>query len=247
MSAASDKLREMVDGYPDEIDSLQKSYQSITAQIDELDEQKEALEDGLLAIISDDLENNLLPAKATVPHVYTFGGFGSFGSGGNAQDWEVYDLINNTATFTQVSTTEFVIEGVDITGQLSGGEKVVITNNDVFTVPATTVTVVVTGAPAYPANSTHVVVNAAIVQATVDGIWELVYEYLGVGWDSDVTIQGYIDDYAFTIDHLHAALGTSGTYGIIALRAALAQGRNIILANLNKTQGMETTYDNFAT
>jgi hypothetical protein len=190
--------------------------------------------------------NNLLPSKATNPHVYTFGNFGDYGSSGNATDWEVYDLINNTAVFTQVSTTEFVINSINITGQLSAGEKVVVTNNGVFSIPATTITVTVTGAP-YPPNSTYVEVNGSIVQATIDGVWKLVYEYLGIGWDSDPDIIQNINDYAFAIDHIHAPLGTDGTYGIIALKEALTQGRNIIYKNLQKTEGMETTYERFAT
>ena len=104
-----------------------------------------------------------------------------------------------------------------------------------------------TGAPAYPANSTYVQVDGAIVQATVDGVWKLVYKYLGVGWDSDPNIQQEIDDYAFIIDHLHKALGIGGTYGIIALEAALTTGQGIVTANKNKITGAETTYDRFGT
>ncbi len=247
MSVSSDKIREMVDGYPAQIDSLQKSLQSINAQITDLNEQQSALQTGALDVIAAQLVNVLLPPKAPPsPYVYTFGGFGGYGSGGNATDWEVYDLINNTAVFTQVSSAEFVIEGVNITGQLSAGEKIVVTNNGVFSVPATTTTVTVTGAP-YPANSTYVQVAGSIVQATIDGVWKLVYEYLGVGWDSDPAIQQEIDDYAFIIDHLHKALGTGGTYGIIALEDALTTGQGIVAANKNKITGAETTYDRFGT
>ena len=246
MSVSSDKIREMVDGYPAQIDSLQKSLQSINAQITDLNEQQSALQTGALDVIANQLVTVLLPPKATNPHVYTFGGFGDYGSSGNATDWEVYDLINNTAVFTQVSSSEFVVEGVNITGQLSAGEKIVVTNNGVFSVPAVTTTVTVTGAP-YPANSTYVLVAGSIVQATIDGVWKLVYEYLGVGWDSDPAIQQEIDDYAFIIDHLHKALGTGGTYGIIALEAALTTGQGIVAANKNKITGAETTYDRFGT
>ena len=247
MSVSSDKIREMVDGYPAQIDSLNKSLQSINAQITDLNEQQSALQTGALDVIAGQLVNTLLPPKATNPHVYTFGNFGSYGSSGNATDWEVYDLVNNTAVFTQVSSSEFVVNSVNITGQLSAGEKIVVTNNGVFSVPATTLTVMVTGAPSYPANSTYVLVSGSIVQATIDGVWKLVYEYLGVGWDSDPAIQQEIDDYAFIIDHLHKDLGTGGTYGIIALEAALTTGQGIVAANKNKITGAETTYDRFGT
>ena len=250
MSAASDFLREFVDGLPDKIDSLNKSYQSITQQIDDLADQKTALEDGVLEVIAtDELKNNLLPAKTNDPpnaYVRTFGNYGSYDASGNVTDFGVYQLVNNSATFTQVSPSGFVVQGVNITGLLSPGDEVVVTNNGVFSSPALTTTVQVTGAP-YPAGSTFVNVDQAIVQATVDGVWKLVYEYLGTGWDGDATIQGKIDAYAFTLDHIHAALGTNGTYGIIDLKAALTQGRSIIYKNLTKTQGMETTYEDFAT
>lgn len=248
MTAASDKIREMVDSYPDQIDSLQKSLDSLNEQTAELQEQRTALEDGVLDVIAQDqLVAVLLPAKATVPYVYTFGNFGLYTSSGNATDWEVYDLVNNTASFTQVSSTEFVLNGVNITGQLSAGEKVVVTNNGVFSVPATTLTVMLTGAPAYPANTTYVEVDGAIVQATIDGVWKLVYEYLGVGWDSDPVIQKEIDDYAFTIDHLHKDLGTGGTYGIIPLTDALTVGKGIVQANKDKIEDAEVNYDRFGT
>jgi len=247
MSVSSDKIREMVDGYPAQIDSLNKSLQSINAQITDLNEQQSALQTGALDVIASQLVNTLLPPKATNPYVYTFGNFGGYGSSGNATDWEVYGLINNTAVFTQVSSSEFVVNGVNITGQLSAGEKIVVTNGGGFSVPATTTTVTVTGAPSYPANSTYVVVAGSIVQATIDGVWKLVYEYLGVGWDSDPNIQQEIDDYAFIIDHLHKALGTGGTYGIIALEAALTTGQGIVTANKNKITDAETTYDRFGT
>jgi hypothetical protein len=247
MSVASDKIREMVDSYPDKIDSLNKSYQSITLQIDDLGEQKSALENGVLSVIAiDEMKNTLLPVKATNPYVYTFGNYGGYDASGNATDFGVYDLVNNTATFTQVSPFDFVVNGVNLTGQIPTGRQIVVTNNGVFSIPATTLTVMVTGAP-YPANSTYIEVDGPIVQATVDGVWKLVYEYLGVGWDSDPTIQGKIDAYAFTIDHIHAPLGTDGTYGIIDLKSALTQGRSIIYKNLLKTQGMEDTYADFAT
>lgn len=248
MSAASDKIREMVDGYPDKIDSLNKSYQSITLQIDDLGEQKSALEDGVLSIIAiDQMKNTLLPAKATNPYVYTFGNYGSYDASGNVTDFGVYDLVNNTAVFTQVSTTEFVVQSVNLTGQIPVSRKIIVTNGGVYSAPATTLTVMLTGAPFYPANSTYIEVDTAIVQATVNGVWKLVYEYLGVGWDGDTVIQGKIDAYDFTLDHIHAPLGTGGTYGIIDLKAALTQGRSIIYKNLLKTQGMEDTYTDFAT
>jgi hypothetical protein len=247
MSAASDKIREMVDGYPDKIDSLNKSYQAITVLIDDLAEQKTALEDGVLSVIAiDEMKNTLLPAKTPNAYVRTFGNYGSYDAGGNVTDFEVYQLINNTATFTQDSPSGFIVEGVNITGLLSPGDEVVVTNNGVFSSPAITTTVQVTGAP-YPAGSTLVIVDQPIIQATIDGVWKLVYEYLGTGWDSDPVIQGKIDAYAFTIDHIHAPLGTDGTYGIIDLKAALTQGRSIIYKNLLKTEGMEDTYTDFAT
>lgn len=249
MSAASDFLREFVDGLPDKIDSLEKSYQSITAQIDELGNEKTALEDGLLAVVIDDMVNTLLPSKTNDPpnaYIYTFGNFGNYDATGNVSDFQVYQLINNSATFTQVSPSGFVIQGVNISGQLSLGTKIVVTNGGTFSDPAVTSTVSVTGAP-YPANSTFVEVSSSIVLATVDGVWKLVYEYGGVGWDSDADVVQNITDYAFALDHIHAALGTDGTYGIIDLKAALTQGRTIIYKNLTKTQGMETTYERFAT
>jgi len=250
MSIYSDKIREMVDGYPDQIDSLEKSLESLNAQTADLQQQHVALEKGALDVIAQDqLVDVLLPAKTTSPsdaYIYTFGNFGSYGSSGNATDWEVYQLVvkEPTSTFTQDSPSGFVIAG-NYTGQISPGDKIFITNGGTFAGPAT-VTYVALNEPLKPLG-TYIVINNFIVQASVDGMWKLVYEYLGVGWDSDPAIQQEIDDYAFIIDHLHKALGTGGTYGIIALTDALTVGKNIVAANLNKIEGAETKYDRFGT
>lgn len=249
MSIYSDKIREMVDGYPDQIDSLQKSLDSLNAQTADLQEQDVALEHGALDVIVSQLVNTLLPAKTSDPanaYIYTFGNFGSYGSSGNATDWQTYQLIvkEPTSTFTQDSPSGFVIAG-NYTGQVSPGDKVFITNSGVFAGPAT-VTYVALNEPLKPLG-TYIVINSFIVQASIDGVWKLVYEYLGVGWDSDPTIQQEIDDYAFIIDHLHKPLGTGGTYGIIALIDALTTGKNIVAANLDKITDAETIYDRFGT
>ena len=247
MTIYSDKIREMVDGYPDEIDNLQKSIDSLNAQTADLQEQRTALELGMLEVIAQDqLVDVLLPAKTTSPsdaYIYTFGNFGSYGSSGNATDWQVYQLITKApaSTFTQFSPSAFKIVGENYTGQLSPGDKIFVTNGGVFAGPATTTTVTLT------AGDTFVECNASIVAANVNGVWKLVYEYLGVGWDSDPNIQKEIDDYAFAIDHLHKDLGTGGTYGIIALTDALTVGKNIVQANKDKIEGAETTYDRFGT
>jgi hypothetical protein len=63
MSAASDKLREMIDNVEDQAEAIDSSIAQIQAQIDELDEQDDAIVDGILDVAAPDLETYLEDVK----------------------------------------------------------------------------------------------------------------------------------------------------------------------------------------
>ena len=63
MSAASDKLREMVNNVEDQVEAIDSSITQIQAQIDELNEQDDAIVDGILDVVSPDLETYLEDVK----------------------------------------------------------------------------------------------------------------------------------------------------------------------------------------
>jgi hypothetical protein len=63
MSAASDKLREMVNNVEDQVEAIDSSITQIQAQIDELNEQDDAIVDGVLDIVAPALETYLEDVK----------------------------------------------------------------------------------------------------------------------------------------------------------------------------------------
>lgn len=63
MSAASDKLREMINNVEDQVDAIDSSITQIQAQIDELDEQDDAIVDGILNVDATSLQIYLEDVK----------------------------------------------------------------------------------------------------------------------------------------------------------------------------------------
>jgi hypothetical protein len=52
-----------------------------------------------------------------------------------------------------------------------------------------------------------------------------------VNWDSDATIQKYVDDFAFGNDYLTRPLITGATYGLIPSRSALESAKTLLEEN----------------
>ncbi len=94
MSAASDKLREMIDNVEDQVESVDASITQVQAQIDELDEQDDAIVDGILNIDSTSLETYLYNVKVLEfpdGEVYIGPTYNVIGYGNELTDWAIID------------------------------------------------------------------------------------------------------------------------------------------------------------
>ncbi len=94
MSAASDKLREMIDNVEDQVEGIDSSISQVQAQIDELQEQDDAIVDGILDIVDPALETYLTDVKLPgFPggEVIIGGTYGDIGYGNELTDWEIRD------------------------------------------------------------------------------------------------------------------------------------------------------------
>ncbi len=135
MSAASDKLREMIDNVEDQVESIDSSITQVQAQIDELQEQDDAIVDGILDVVAPDLETYLNDVKlpefpggvVDIGPTYNVIGYGT-----ELTDWAIID----STTLNQI----YVYEGV------GWDDSTAITNfvtswnfgNDYLTRPLTT-------------------------------------------------------------------------------------------------------------
>jgi len=65
-------------------------------------------------------------------------------------------------------------------------------------------------------------------------------------WDSDTYISQREDEWAFTYDHLYAALGTAtGSYGVVARLAAASSSSGMMAVNKAKNDLYDSTYSRF--
>jgi len=75
----------------------------------------------------------------------------------------------------------------------------------------------------------------------IDSTGNTVYQYLGVGWDSDSIVIGYISDWDFGEDYLTHPLNTfDGNYGLYANLAALAATLATLIATKSKIADSES-------
>ncbi len=73
-----------------------------------------------------------------------------------------------------------------------------------------------------------------------------VYQYEGVGWDSDTDIINFVNEWNFGNDYLTRPLTTGASYGIRPYIAALEDARSILEENKAKLEESETVFEGFA-
>jgi hypothetical protein len=239
MSANSDKLGQMVTDFTSISENLSGSLVKIDAQILDLTEQQQAIgyaEDE----IEDDLEAAVVPAKAE--YFYTFGSFGASGSG-SLDEWSGYDEVS-VAGLTYISGVLFTVDG-NQTSTFTAGLNILVTNSGSFS-SSTTISGSVYNHLSYP-NDTLVGLDASICTAGLDGVYLEAYAPTGPFWDSDVTIQGYMDDWAFMDNFLTQEVGLDGTYGIVGRLSNLYVARGVVENDYNKYDGMIGPMGDYAT
>jgi len=187
-----------------------------------------------------DLEAYVVPGKAE--YFYTFGSYGVSGSGG-LYEWMGFDS-EVAAGLTYISGTSFTVTG-NQTSTYTAGTSAVVTNSGVFSV-STTISGSDAADPLYTPD-TYVVLDASICTAGLDGVYLGSYAPQGALWDSDVTVQGYIDDWGFMDNFITQTVGLDGTYGLEGRIANLVVARGVVENDYDKYTGMIAPMGDYAT
>ena len=235
----ADKLAQMVTDFTSTSENLSGSLVKIDQLIAELNQQMQALvyaEDQ----IEIDLEAYVVPGKAE--YFYTFGSYGVSGSGG-LYEWMGFDS-EVAAGLTYISGTSFTVTG-NQTSTYTAGTSAVVTNSGVFSV-STTISGSDAADPLYTPD-TYVVLDASICTAGLDGVYLGSYAPQGALWDSDVTVQGYIDDWGFMDNFITQTVGLDGTYGLEGRIANLVVARGVVENDYDKYTGMIDPMGDYAT
>lgn len=97
--------------------------------------------------------------------------------------------------------------------------------------------------------------NFGIIDYTTGGITDFrivdssgvtMYSYGGVNWDSDSTIIGLVNDYAFGNDYLTRPLTSGASYGLYPNRTNMNTAKSLLQQNRNKVNQSITTFENYA-
>ncbi len=235
----ADKLRDMVNDFTSTSENLSGSLVKIDTLRADLMEQWRALvyaEDE----IETDLEAYVVPGKAE--YFYTFGTYGASGSGG-LYEWMGFDS-EVAAGLTYISGTSFTVTG-DQTSTYTAGTSAVVTNGGTFSA-STTISGSDAADPAYP-GETYVVLDASICAANLDGVYLEAYAPQGALWDSDSTIQAWIDSWAYMDNFMTQTVGLGGTYGLENRVLNLDIARNVVEKDYIRYDSMISLMEPYAT
>jgi len=235
----ADKLREMVNNFTTLTKNLTASMEKIDALITDLTEQWKAI-DYAEDQIESDLETYVETNKAD--YFYSYGNYGISGTG-NLKEWMGFDE-ETVTNLTYVSTNEFTVDG-DKTSTFTAGTSAVVVNGTTFS-SSTTISASIYNDPLYPAK-TLVTLDSGICQSNLNKVYLESYANWGPLWDSDATVQGYMDDWVFIDDFLTKNVGTDGTYGITDRLDNLYTAKSIVQKDYNKYDGMIPIIDVYAT
>jgi hypothetical protein len=207
-------LADMVAGYPAQIEQLNNTISQIDAQIAVLNEQKVSLE-GVLTTMATSA-SDIFEAKFPTKYFHSYGGYGVT----NITDFSVCEIVTG-ATF--VSGTEFTISDTSLF--LDG--KVAACNCGVDGIKHCTIS----GAP----SGSSVTVTGDPLTINLVDARPTIYEYEGIGWDSDPDYLAVKDVFDFTYNYLNKPMGLEGTYGVIDMIAKMEQGKGIMVSNEGNT------------
>jgi|ADurb_Leu_03_Slu_FD_contig_81_689357_length_5857_multi_2_in_0_out_0_1 hypothetical protein len=90
----------------------------------------------------------------------------------------------------------------------------------------------VTFGPTYNQNAPTGTLTDWVVTDSTTG--DIVYQYGGIGWDSDPAIIADVADWNWSLDYLWKELGFDGTYGIYDKIAKLQLAKGVIQSDMNK-------------
>ena len=234
----ADKLREMVDGFTITATNLSGSLVKIDAQIAELTEQWKAID-----YAEDEIETDLEVFVETnkADYFYSYGSFGVSGTGDTGViEWMGFDEETGLTNLTYVAANYFEVDG-DATSTFTAGTSAVVTNGGTFSASTT-----ISGS-IFDGGVTSVGLDDNICAANLDGVYQESYANWGPLWDSDATVQAYMDDWVFLDGFITQTVGLDGTYGIEGRLSNLYVARGVVENDYNKYDGMVPIMDVYAT
>jgi len=238
MTYYGDILAEMVTEFTETATNLSGSLVKIDTLISDLTQQWHAIDyaqDGIEA----DLETYVEANKAE--YFYTYGTFGVSGTGA-LNEWSGYDEVSVTG-LTYVDGQRYIVDG-NQTATFVAGLNTLVTNSGVFSASTT-----ISGSTYNTdvAGKTLVGLIGSRATAGLDGVYLEVYAPSGPFWDSDATVQGYMDDWVFLDGFVTQTVGLDGTYGIEGRIDNLHVARPVVENDYNKYDGMVPIMDVYAT
>ncbi len=234
--SSADKLAEMVIGFTSTSENLSGSLVKIDAQILDLTEQWQAIDfaqDG----IETDLETFVEANKAD--YFYSYGSFGASGTGA-LNEWMGFDEETGLVNLTYVAANYFEVDG-DLTSTFTAGTSAVVTNGGTFSASTT-----ISGS-IFSGGVTSVGLDDNICAANLDGVYLEAYAPYGPLWDSDSTVQAYMDDWVFLDGFVTQTVGLNGTYGIEGRLSNLYVARGVVENDYIKYDGMISIMEVYAT
>jgi hypothetical protein len=80
----------------------------------------------------------------------------------------------------------------------------------------------------------------------LDSTGGILYEFEGIGWDSDTQIIDWVDKFDFGYDYLVHPLGIDGTYGIDDKITQLQNAKNLLTLNKSKVEDSKAAFEDYA-
>lgn len=80
----------------------------------------------------------------------------------------------------------------------------------------------------------------------LDSTGGILYEFEGIGWDSDTQIIDWVDKFDFGYDYLVHPLGIDGTYGIDDKITQLTSAKNLLESNKTKIIDSKDVFEDYA-
>jgi hypothetical protein len=100
--------------------------------------------------------------------------------------------------------------------------------------------------PAFPLD-TLVGIDASILTINLSAVFLETYAPWGPLWDSDSTVQGYMDDWVTLDGFVTKTIDTDGTYGIEERLTNLYTAKTVTQANKDKYDAMIPVVQTYAT
>jgi hypothetical protein len=239
----ADKLREMVTGFTETATNLSGSLVKIDLLIADLTEQWHAIN-----YAQDEIETDLevFVEANKADYFYSYGSFGVSGTG-VLNEWMGFDE-ETVTNITYIDGQRFTVDN-DLTSTFTAGTSAVVTNGGTFSASTT-----ISGSEyniSYP-GKTLVGLDDSRAAANLDGVYLEAYAPYGPLWDSDATVQGYMDDWVFLDGFVTQDVGLDGTYGIYGdgdtgRLSNLYTARGVVEKDYIKYDGMVPIMDVYAT